>query len=92
MNPTPQSENCKTNNSENSSENKLMYLKTSEYPDVYWVYDSVDWKKHGVAYIKTLEESKKLKQLFKNITDKDYLSISCKWIPEFEKWKPINFF
>ena len=86
-------ENCNSDKiNSNNLENKLMYLKTSEYPDVYWVYDPVDWKKHGVAYVKTLEESKQLKQLFKNLNEKDYLSISCKWIPEFEKWKPINFF
>jgi hypothetical protein len=68
-----------------------MYLKISEYPDVYWVYNPSDWKKLGAARVRTLEESKHLKKLFKDIenTSKDYLKIECKWMQEFEKWQPI---
>ena len=75
----------------NSQKRQEMYLKLSEYPDVYWVYNKTDWKKNGVARVKTLEESKHLKKLFKDIenTNKDYLEIECKWIQEFEKWQPI---
>jgi hypothetical protein len=69
---------------------KNMYLKKSEYPDVYWVFNTY-WGKNGAAYIKTLEESKILKKMFKNIenTSKDYLIFKCEWVEEFEKWKPI---
>ena len=69
---------------------KDMYLKKSEYPDVYWVFNTY-WKKNGAAYIKTLEESKILKKMFKDIenTSKDYLIFKCEWVEEFEKWKPI---
>ena len=68
-----------------------MYLKISEYPDVYWVYNPSDWKKSGAARVRTMEESKHLKKLFKEIenTSKDYLQLECKWMQEFEKWQPI---
>jgi hypothetical protein len=68
-----------------------LFLKMSDYPDVYWVYNPATWKKLGAARVRTLEESKCLKELFKNTeeTGKDYLKITCKWMQEFEKWQPI---
>lgn len=68
-----------------------LYLKMSDYPDVYWVYNPISWRKLGAARVRTLEESKCLKNLFKNIEDtgKDYLKLPCKWMQEFEKWQPI---
>jgi hypothetical protein len=70
---------------------KDLFLKMSDYPDVYWVYNPESWKKLGAARVRTLEESKCLKELFTNIekTGKDYLKITCKWMQEFEKWQPI---
>jgi hypothetical protein len=88
-------ENDKTpihnNDTLDNQQQQQMYLKTSEYPDVYWVYNPNNWKKIGAARVRTLEESKHLKKLFKEIenTSKDYLIIKCKWMQEFEKWQPI---
>jgi hypothetical protein len=68
-----------------------LYLKMSDYPDVYWVYNPSSWRKLGAARVRTLEESKQLKELFSNIEDtgKDYIKLPCKWMQEFEKWQPI---
>lgn len=81
-----------TNNIKNENEQKQeLFLKMSDYPDVYWVYNPKSWKKLGAARVRTLEESKFLKELFYNIEDtgKDYLKLTCKWMQEFEKWQPI---
>ena len=69
-----------------NQEKKNMLLKMSEYPDVYWVYNPSDMTNVGPARVRTLEESKELRNLFK---DKNFLQIECKWIQEFEKWQPI---
>jgi len=68
-----------------SKKNKLMYLKSSNYSDVYWVYNK-DWKKCGIARIKTLEESEYIRKLFNN---KSHIQIKCKWNSEFNKWQPL---
>lgn len=75
---------------DNKKEQKL-FLKMSDYPDVYWVYEPKTWKKLGVARVRTIVESKHLKQLFEQNKDsgKDYLKLQFKWIQEFEKWQPI---
>ena len=69
----------------------------SDYPDVYWVFDPKDWNKLGAARVKTLDESKRLKELFKELENSevdqlnqvDYLKITCQWQQEFEKWHPV---
>lgn len=72
-------------------EEKELFLKMSDYPDVYWVFNPKNWKKLGAARVKTLDESKCLKELFHKIENsgKDYLKLTCQWMPEFEKWQPI---
>jgi len=75
---------------DNKKEQEL-FLKMSDYPDVYWVYEPKTWKKLGAARVRTIAESKHLKQLFEQNEDsgKDYLKLQFKWIQEFEKWQPI---
>ena len=74
------------NENKKSKKNKLMYLKLSNYSDVYWVYDT-NWKKCGIARIKTLEESEYIRNLFNN--NNEHIKIKCKWNSEFNKWQPI---
>lgn len=75
----------------NDKQVQELFLKMSDYPDVYWVYDQQTWKKLGAARVRTMGESKRLKEMFHNNEDagKDYLKLSFKWIQEFEKWQPI---
>lgn len=75
----------------NDKQVQELFLKMSDYPDVYWVYDQQTWKKLGAARVRTMGESKRLKEMFRNNEDagKDYLKLSFKWIQEFEKWQPI---
>ena len=71
----------------NVKKNRDMYLKLSEYSDVYWVYNIHNMQKCGIARIKTLDESKYIRNLFEN--NNDYIKIKCKWNSEFNKWQPI---
>jgi hypothetical protein len=75
----------------NDKQVQELFLKMSDYPDVYWVYAQQTWKKLGAARVRTMWESKRLKEMFRNNEDagKDYLKLSFKWIQEFEKWQPI---
>lgn len=68
-----------------------MFLKMSEYPDVYWVHETNNWKKIGVALVRTINESRKLKQLFEENEEngRDYIKLKCEWCKDFEKWKPV---
>jgi hypothetical protein len=63
-----------------------LYLKMSDFPDVYWVHDPKSWKKLGAARVKTIEGSQCLKKLFKG---KDHLTLNFVWAQEFEKWQPV---
>lgn len=76
-------------NDKNSNKTKELFLKMSDYPDVYWVYDPTNMKKLGPARVRTMNESKKLKKLFQNNMKNDYLKLTFKWMQEFEKWQPI---
>jgi len=78
-------------NEEKDQETKELFLKMSDYPDVYWVFNPKNWNKLGAAMVKSLDESKCLKELFKKLENSqvDYLKLTCQWIPEFEKWQPM---
>ncbi len=67
------------------TQNKLI-LKTN-LPDVYIVKNIDTCKKEGILYIKGIEESKKVANLFKS--DTESCSILCKYNNTFYKWEPI---
>jgi|SaaInlStandDraft_1057018.scaffolds.fasta_scaffold05181_5 hypothetical protein len=75
-------------NTDNDIDNKEkeLILKKSDFPDVYLVYNPANNKKLGLARVRTMDESKKLRNFFNNT---DNIKILCKWVPEFEKWQPI---
>ena len=61
------------------------FLKESDFPDVYWVYDK-QWNKLGVARVRTMDESNFLKKKIKN---NNHILLKCKWVEEFSKWQPL---
>lgn len=62
-----------------------LYISSSDIPDVYYVYSIKNKEKIGVARVKSLEDSKKLR----NLCTKKYTKVLCIWNSEFEKWEPI---
>ena len=75
-------------NMDNDIDNKEkeLILKKSDFPDFIWIYNPTNNKKLGLARVRTMDESKKLRNFFNNT---DNIKILCKWVPEFEKWQPI---
>lgn len=68
-----------------NNEIKELFLKESDFPDVYWVYDK-QWNKLGVARVRTMDESNFLKKKIKN---NNHILLKCKWVEEFSKWQPL---
>lgn len=62
-----------------------LFISSSDIPDVYYVFNIKNKEKIGVARVKSLEDSKKLREL----CTKKYTKMLCIWNSEFEKWEPI---
>jgi hypothetical protein len=70
---------------------KVMWLRKTELPDVYDVYESqVIQSKAGVAHIGSLAVSKKLRNVFKDLTVAVSVPFVCKWSDPFKKYEPIS--
>jgi hypothetical protein len=71
---------------------KVFWLRKTEYPDVYDMYPTDNGMLHnnkvGIAYVKTLEDSKMLRSVFKTATVAVYVPFRC--IMENDKWKPVE--
>jgi hypothetical protein len=67
------------------------YIVKGKYSDVYNVINIETKENEGILYIKGLNESKKIKQLFKNCTSNcEYITIKCEYNKSFNKWQPIS--
>lgn len=68
----------------------LMWLRKTEYPDVYDVYESqTQTKSIGVAHVQSLSMSKKLRAAFKDLTVTMSIPFRCKYNETFKKYEPI---
>ena len=70
--------------------NKVCWLRKTDYPDVYDVYDQIQGTKVGVAYVPTLAKSKMLRNIFKNATVAMYIAFDCEFNDTNKKWLPLN--
>lgn len=61
-------------------------LRISNFPDVYWVFHPRTEKNLGAALIKTLEESKILREMSKK---EQKIIVPCVFEDAFMKWRPI---
>jgi hypothetical protein len=61
-------------------------VKKTKYFDVFSVYDPNTGVDEGILYVKTLQDSQKLR---KNFETTDSIVINCEWNSQFLKWKPI---
>lgn len=62
---------------------KTFRIKKTEFTDVYNVYDLETDESNGLLYIKTLKDSKWLRE-----QDQDVLEIDCIYNTRFDKWSP----
>jgi hypothetical protein len=77
-----------------SDDSVIMWLRKTEFPDVYDVYTSdhgmAQNTKAGVAHVPTLQVSKWLRNEFKTTTVAMYIPFVCKRHEEFDKWIPVS--
>jgi hypothetical protein len=72
-------------------ENKLMWLRKTDQPDVYDIYDTENsLQKQGTALVSSLSVSKMLRAIFKNMNVVTSVSFLCKYDPAFQKWIPMK--
>lgn len=71
----------------------ILWLRKTEYPDVFDVYPADNGiqsgNKLGVAYVKTLEDSRYLRDIFRQATVTVCFPFRCVKDQELNKWKPI---
>jgi hypothetical protein len=69
----------------------VMWLRKTENPDVYDVYSaSNQHTKTGVAHVPSLLLSRKLRQVFKDLTVTMSVAFSCRYSEKFAKYEPIE--
>lgn len=73
-----------------SSDNKIYWLRKTDYPDVYDVYDSIQGNKLSVAYVPTLAVSKMLRNIFKTATVAMFIPFECEFNENIKKWLPLK--
>jgi hypothetical protein len=61
-------------------------ITTTNYTDVYNVYDYTSNNFQGILYIKGISESKHIKELFKQ---NKILHLECSYNTKFSKWQPV---
>lgn len=80
--------------SSTSKDPTMLWLRKTEYPDVYDVYTTdhgmAQNTKVGVAHVPTLQVSKWLRNEFKSATVAMYIPFLCKRHEDFEKWIPVS--
>lgn len=71
----------------------ILWLRKTDYPDVFDVYPADNGiqsgNKLGVAYVKTLEDSRYLRDIFRQATVTVCFPFRCIKDTEWNKWKPI---
>lgn len=72
------------------SSERVLWLKKTENPDVYNVFDSQSQTNAmGIAHVPTLAMSKKLRAVFKDLTVTVSVPFRCKLNVSFNKYEPI---
>ena len=69
----------------------VMWLRKTETPDVYDVFSANNQAtKVGVAYVPSLGLSRKLRQVFKDLTVTMSIPFRCRFNDKFSKYEPIE--
>lgn len=68
---------------------QVLYLRKTENPDVYNIFEQENTnKKLGYAHIPSLQVSKKLRTVFKDLTVATTVPFVCMYDSTFQKWIP----
>jgi hypothetical protein len=78
--------NSRTYSYEKESKRKILWIKKTDIPDVYNLYEKKDNPKIGIAHIPNLKISH---YCLKNISTK-LVQCSCVYSNKFQKWIPIS--
>lgn len=88
VNPVPVSEPVQEELS--SVDANIKWLRKTENPDVYTVYDSqTQAHASGIAHVSSLALSRKLRTVFKDLTVTMSVAFNCKYNDTFNKYEPI---
>jgi len=73
---------------------EVLELRTGSLPDVYYVYEPATGKSLGPARVRSLKESKSLRQMFKEKSvdsgdNTKSVQLTCVFEEEFMKWRPL---
>jgi hypothetical protein len=69
----------------------IMWLRKTEHPDVYDVYTTqTQSSKVGIAHVPSLSLSKKLRNIFKDLTVTMSIPFTCSYNTTFAKYEPIE--
>lgn len=68
----------------------IKWLRKTDYPDVYEVFDNIQGSKLGIAFVPSLTISKMLRNIFKNATIAMYIPFECEFNDINNKWVPIK--
>ena len=75
-----------------AADEKKLWLRKTEYPDVFDVYPTDNGllmnNKLGIAYIKTLDDSRYMRNIFKTATVAMYIPFICR--QHEDKWTPLR--
>jgi hypothetical protein len=66
----------------------IKIIRVDKYIDVFNVYNELSHNVEGILYIRTLVDSKKMIELFKNHKNGE-IKIKCQFNHHFKKWAPI---
>jgi hypothetical protein len=69
-----------------SDKTTIKNITTTNYTDVYNVYNYTSNNLEGILYIKGISESKYMKQLFKQ---NKIVHLECSYNTKFSKWQPV---
>jgi len=69
-------------------QDRIKIIKKDKYIDVFNVYNEQTYNNEGILYIKTISDSKKMIELFKDCKNSE-IKINCKYNYHFKKWMPV---
>ena len=73
-----------------SNTSKTCWLRKTEFPDVYDVFDAIQGNKLSIAAVPNLTTSKMLREVFKNATVVMFFPFICEWNEKTNKWLPLS--
>ena len=83
----------KETSNELNNEEKILYIVKTNEPDIYNVYDNEDVLKKpniGIALVQTLNDSKLLRNSFRDKNAITNIKFVCVYVEKFKKWRALR--